>query len=57
MDALQKVNARRQRRNDPVHKATTYRYLAGETHRRGRKETRGRKKVLMKNHRRTVSTG
>ena len=57
MDALRKVNARRQRRNDPVHKATIYRYLAGETHRRGGKEASGRKKVLMKNHRQTVSTG
>lgn len=48
MDALRKVNARRQRRDNPVHKSTLYRYLGGETHLRGQKETRGRKKILVK---------
>ena len=55
MDILAKVNAKRQRLEvEPASKQTIYRYVNGDTHRRGRPETRGRKKVLAKRDVRTI---
>ena len=46
-DALNAVDQRRAtRQQEPVHESTIYRYLGGQTHQRGRKETRGRKPGL-----------
>ena len=47
--ALRAVNAARKKRGiEEAAKQTVYRYINGQTHRRGRAETRGRKKALTK---------
>ena len=49
MDAVRKINAARAKKNiDAVSKSAVYRLLKGETHTRGRAETRGRKRALDK---------
>ena len=50
MDALRVVNAKREAAGieDLIHKTTLHRFVNSKTHRRGRKETRGRKKLLTK---------
>jgi len=49
MDALRAVNKMREKnRIQKVEKSTIYRFLRGETHRRGQKEIRGSKKILEK---------
>ena len=46
-DALKAVNeARRRNGVAPVHKSSVHRYVRGVTHKRGRAETRGRKRAL-----------
>ena len=49
MDALKQVNDRR-KKNDvaPLDKSSVYRFLKGSTHKRGRIETRGRRKSVTK---------
>ena len=47
LDACRAVARGRERRGEnPIHKSSIYRYLAGDTHRRGAKEKRGRKRLL-----------
>ena len=47
MDAYRAVARGRERRGEnPIHKSSIYRYLAADTHRRGAKEKRGRKRLL-----------
>ena len=47
MDALLLINKQRERNNvDPAHKSSVYRYVKGDTHRKGTKETRGRPPAL-----------
>ena len=49
MEILTKVNAKRQKlKVELAAKQTIYRYINGDTHRRGRPEKRGRKKILAK---------
>ena len=46
MDAWRAVGRGRERRGgNPIHKSAVYRYLAGDTHLRGKKEKRGRKRI------------
>ena len=40
------VRGRERRGENPIHKSSIYLYLAGDTHRRGAKEKRGRKRLL-----------
>jgi hypothetical protein len=47
LDACRAVARGRERRGEnPFHKSSIYRYLAGDTHRRGAKEKRDRKRLL-----------
>ena len=47
MDAVRAIGRARERRGEaPVHKTAVYRYLKGSTHRRAKKERRGRPRVL-----------
>ena len=49
MEILTKVNSKRQKlKVELAAKQTIYRYINGDTHRRGRPEKRGRKKMLAK---------
>ena len=49
MGAFRAVNATRRKSDVPVvNKSTIYRFAKGKTHQRGKKETRGCKKILQK---------
>eukprot|EP00973_Karenia_brevis_P091022 12405487-Karenia_brevis.AAC.1 len=52
-DAVKEINKRREHKDaELIDKSSIYRFIQGDTHRRGRKETRGRKKVLSKGEKR-----
>ena len=47
MDAVRAIGRARERRGEaPVHKTAVYRYFKGSTHRRAKKERRGRPRLL-----------
>ena len=57
MEALLSINKKRARVHiEETTKATIYRYLNGETHRQGRRETRGRKPLCSKADARKLDT-